>query len=85
MGTPFKMKGSPMQRNFGIGGSPMQKPGKTSTWGKIKSAVGAVKDTLVEEYHNPAGHGTYDSTSHRFSGYYKNRKKGSRKAEENKK
>ena len=25
MAGPFKMKGSPMQRNFGVGGSPMQK------------------------------------------------------------
>ena len=25
MAGPFKMKGSPMQRNFGIGGSPLQK------------------------------------------------------------
>jgi len=25
MAGPFKMKGSPMQKNFGIGGSPLQK------------------------------------------------------------
>ena len=25
MAGPFKMKGSPMQRNFGIGGSPLRK------------------------------------------------------------
>ena len=35
MGTPFKMKGNPMQRNFGIG-SPLHD--ETSTWDKIKSA-----------------------------------------------
>ena len=28
MATPFKMKGSPMQRNFGVG-SPLLVPGKT--------------------------------------------------------
>ena len=35
MGTPFKMKGSPMQRNFGVGaGSPLpvkKKPGGKAT------------------------------------------------------
>jgi len=28
MGTPFKMKGSPFQRNFGIGSPMTKKPGK---------------------------------------------------------
>jgi|TARA_R110001606_G_scaffold336349_1_gene484312 hypothetical protein len=44
MATPFKMKGSPMQRNFGIG-SPLHK-GETSTWDKIKSAASAVTSSL---------------------------------------
>ena len=35
MGTPYKMKGSPMQRNFGIGVSPM-KNDKTATGGDPK-------------------------------------------------
>ena len=30
--TPYKMKGSPMQRNFGIGGSPLQENGKGTNW-----------------------------------------------------
>ena len=43
MGAPFKMKGSPMQRNFGIG-SPMRDEGeKTSLKGKLKSAWYAIK------------------------------------------
>ena len=32
----FKMKGSPMQRNFGIGASPMK---DVTTWEKIKAGV----------------------------------------------
>ena len=43
MSTPFKMKGNPMQRNFGIG-SPLHKD--TSTWDKIKSAASAVTSSL---------------------------------------
>jgi len=35
MGTPYKMKGSPMQRNFGVGASPMKKD-KTATGGDPK-------------------------------------------------
>ena len=48
MATPFKMKGSPMQRNFGIGASPMRdEKGKTegggTTW---KGKLTAAKDAL---------------------------------------
>ena len=47
MAGPFKMKGSPMQRNFGIGGSPMQnKTEGTSTIDKIKAASKAVFSNL---------------------------------------
>jgi len=35
-GTPFKMKGSPMQRNFGIGSPLKQEKGKLKKEGKGK-------------------------------------------------
>ena len=35
----FKMKGSPMLRNFGIGASPMK---EVTTWEKIKAAAKGV-------------------------------------------
>ena len=51
MGTPFKMKGNPLQRNFGI--SPMRE-GKTSLTDKLKSAAYAIKkgftDTSVDDH-----------------------------------
>jgi len=44
MTGPFKMKGSPMQRNFGIG-SPMRDDStKTTTKDKFKAAWEAFKD-----------------------------------------
>ena len=45
MATPFKMKGSPMQRNFGVG-SPMRKnvPGKTTLAGKWEAFKEAGKN-----------------------------------------
>ena len=39
MATPFKMKGNPMKRNFGIGASPMK---DVTTWEKIKAGVKGV-------------------------------------------
>ena len=44
----FKMKGSPMQRNFGIGASPMK---DVTTWEKIKAGKKARKKAL-KEYDN---------------------------------
>tara|TARA_R100001463_G_C3431527_1_gene211482 strand:+ start:341 stop:604 length:264 start_codon:yes stop_codon:yes gene_type:complete len=44
----FKMKGSPMQRNFGIGG-PLKKD-KTKFTDKVKAAVETVKDTFSSSY-----------------------------------
>ena len=41
--SPFKMKGNPMQRNFGIG-SPLH--ADTNTWDKIKAAASAVTSSL---------------------------------------
>ena len=43
---PFKMKGSPMQRNFGIG-SPLHD--KTSLTGKLKAAKYAIKRGFKSE------------------------------------
>ena len=39
--TPYKMKGSPMQRNFGIGVSPMR---KVTWWEKAKAAAKGLKE-----------------------------------------
>ena len=43
MGAPFKMKGSPMQRNFGIGASPMK---EVTWWEKAKAAAKGLKKGL---------------------------------------
>jgi hypothetical protein len=37
MSGPFKMKGTPMQRNFGIGASPVKNNGKSKTKGPVTS------------------------------------------------
>jgi len=47
MGTPFKMKGSPMQRNFGIG-SPLHEG--TGLGGKLKAAWQTVKEVGSSDY-----------------------------------
>jgi len=39
----FKMKGSPMQRNFGIGGSPMR---EVTWWEKTKAAAKGLKEGI---------------------------------------
>ena len=52
MGTPFKMKGSPMQRNFGIE-SPMKQE-KTSTKGKIFAAKQALTQAFKQERLSPS-------------------------------
>jgi len=55
MGTPFKMKGSPMQRNFGIG-SPLHDHKKDKDGNIIKHPTlePTAKDTLLAElYQNP--------------------------------
>jgi hypothetical protein len=57
---------------------------KTSTIDKVKSAGKAVWDTLKQEWRNPAGHGSYDSTSHRYSRHYK-KNKAAKRAEQAKK
>ena len=67
MSGPFKMKGSPMQRNFGIGGSPMRD--ETSTWDKVKAATSAVTSSLGKV--NPVGY----PLSERISDKYKAKKK----------
>tara|TARA_R110000751_G_scaffold101255_2_gene195327 strand:- start:1 stop:822 length:822 start_codon:yes stop_codon:yes gene_type:complete len=63
----FKMKGNPMQRNFGIG-SPLHK-GETSTWDKIKSAASAVTSNLGKV------NSVSDSLSDKISRSYKKNKK----------
>ena len=57
--------------------SPMKK-GKTRFLDKVKSAAGAVKDTIKQEIKSPAGHGTSDSMTNRLSRNYKSRKKQAR-------
>ena len=76
MSGPFKMKGYSLP---GPNQSPLYAGKKTSLWGKVKSAAGALGDVVQQEFEDPAGHGSYDSTSHRFSRAYKKRKKESRK------
>ena len=58
--------------------SPMEK-GKTTTVDKVKSAGKAIWDTLKQEWRDPAGHGSNDSTSHRVAGHYSKRKKQARR------
>ena len=48
MGTPFKMKGSPMQRNFGIGGSPVR---DMKTW-TAQEMQGKNPPYVAKELHN---------------------------------
>tara|TARA_B110000902_G_C14182759_1_gene541129 strand:+ start:401 stop:1204 length:804 start_codon:yes stop_codon:yes gene_type:complete len=69
--------GAPMKK------SPMEK-GKTTTVDKVKSAGKAIWDTLKQEWRDPAGHGTNDSTSHRVAGHYSKRKKQARREAEKK-
>jgi len=59
--------------------SPLEK-GKTRFLDKVKSAAGAVKDTIKQEIKSPAGHGTSDSMTNRLSRNYKSRKKQARSA-----
>jgi len=47
MGKPFKMKGSPMQRNFGIG-SPLHEG--TGITGKLKAAWQTAKEVGSADY-----------------------------------
>ena len=49
-GSTFKMKGSPMQRNFGIG-SPMQKTSKArEEFEAMKAGEGSASDKLASTY-----------------------------------
>jgi len=49
MGTPFKMKGSPMQRNYGIGGSPVKQTPTDADLNKVaKLEKDAGKDRGAE-------------------------------------
>lgn len=49
MGTPFKMKGSPMQRNFGIG-SPVKQVKKTDPVPTASDTLGAY---VHQNYQHP--------------------------------
>ena len=90
---PFKMKGhtlpGPNQKDpaptklWPSRNKAIKEGKKTSTWDKVKSAGGAFVDTMKQEWHDPAGHGSYDSLSHRMSGHYKKRKKDARKKKQN--
>ena len=46
--TPFKMKGSPMQRNFGIGGSPLKETNWTELYNKAKAPGSGATDEQIE-------------------------------------
>ena len=73
MSGPFKMKGF-----SGFGNSPI-KAKKTSLWGKMKSALGAVGSQVIKSH----GHGDTSSLSHSISREYKKRKRQSRKEQTN--
>mgnify|MGYP003124668917 CR=1 FL=1 len=67
MATPFKMKGSPFARNFGAGGSPLQKnPKKILQAGKKvydygKKLIKSFKKQPVEKTYFNTKTGTYSS------------------------
>ena len=55
MGSPYKMKGSPMQRNFGIGSPLMEKKEidpppttKEANTGSVENVPGGTKTSLIE-------------------------------------
>ena len=50
MGTPFKMKGSPMQRNFGIG-SPMTQPEKSTEIMDNQKSESEMREWLNSQKH----------------------------------
>jgi hypothetical protein len=68
MAGPFKMKGSPMQRNFGIGGSPLQKNPKNivkavrKVWDYGKNLIKSFKKPPVERTYFNTNTGRYQST-----------------------
>jgi len=70
MAGPFKMKGSPMQRNFGIGASPMRDE-KTSTWEKVKAVGGTISDTF--KAHEPITAMTNISKTYKTNKAYQRR------------
>ncbi len=56
MSTPFKMKGSPMQRNFGIGSSPMRIGGLAKAAKKVISKLGSKATKAKEKATKWKGH-----------------------------
>jgi|21_taG_2_1085346.scaffolds.fasta_scaffold27567_1 hypothetical protein len=51
MSTPFKMKGSPMKRNFGIGNSPLKDEKKKVTTKKTsKEKYGSDEELIVKGF-----------------------------------
>jgi len=50
MSTPFKMKGSPMKRNFGIGNSPMKDGKKKKTNTKKTSKHGSDEELVAKGF-----------------------------------
>ena len=51
MAGPYKMKGSPMQRNFGVGTSPLQKD-KTKKVEKKPVSTDSTKEELAKKVKN---------------------------------
>ena len=72
MSGPFKMKGSPMQRNFGIGASPMK---EVTTWEKIKAAARGLKKGVSTALDASRYHGVGYSTERGYSSGKHERKK----------
>ena len=81
MSGPFKMKGSPMQRNFGVG-SPVKQTKKHGVWKNKKYNVQKLWDkygpninpyTKTEKHDDPVG--TYDSVTTTSPGWGKTKKR----------
>ena len=72
MGTPFKMKGSPMARNFGVG-SPLHQDKMKASQTKINAKTGV---TTVDE--NPGSKITFNNDKDKVNEFFNdiNKSKG---------
>jgi len=76
MGTPFKMKGSPMARNFGI--SPMKQgtPEKGTLRAKVSNAVNTVTKHVANSYAGSIYKGVKNVVNKRSKGFDVKNNKG---------
>jgi hypothetical protein len=69
MGTPFKMKGSPMQRNFGISPINQNAPKEGTLRAKVSNAVNAVTKHVANSYAGSIYKGVKNVVSKRGKGF----------------